>query len=571
MSESSLPGSKGSTPTHPEYASGDRAPAEAVAVPPPIRLTFTHWVILVIAVIGFAYDTYALLVMPLIARPALSALLHVDPNTDSGSGAIRAWLVYIMWGSAVCGGVFGLLGGYLTDWFGRRTVLTWSILLYALSALASGFATSAPMLLVLRCTTFIGVCVEFIAAVAWLAELFPNPKQREAVLGYTQAFSSIGGLLITAMYWVVSNHSTALPAILGEHEPWRYALISGVIPAIPLIVIRPFLPESPAWRRKREAGTIQRPFIGELFHGGFLRTTLVTAALFACAFGAAFGAIQLTPQFVPGLNPDLAPLRSKQAQLGAAADAANGKPKKLDALMEEAEKATKAVDAAKDKGEQGPALEQKEKAATRANGAYKAALAASKDEAKREALKNDIEELEKKRESMVASVQFFQEIGGLVGRFILATLAMFIVSRRLLLWLFQVPGLLLLPLVFYFPGAGRMPDHNLEWLKGGIFLAGLFTVGQFSYWGNYLPLVYPMRLRGTGEGFAANVGGRMLGTGFNFVALYPMFALVELGMPGLTQPMYFATAAAATVLLVYLLGTILTFFLPEPQSHTAEE
>ena len=52
------------------------------------------------------------------------------------------------------------------------------------------------MLLVLRCFVFVGVCVEFVAAVAWLAELFPDPKQREKVLGYTQAFSSLGGLLV---------------------------------------------------------------------------------------------------------------------------------------------------------------------------------------------------------------------------------------------------------------------------------------------------------------------------------------------------------------------------------------
>ncbi len=50
------------------------------------------------------------------------------------------------------------------------------------------------MLLFFRTTTFVGVCVEFVAAVAWLAELFPDPKRREAVLGYTQAFSSLGGL-----------------------------------------------------------------------------------------------------------------------------------------------------------------------------------------------------------------------------------------------------------------------------------------------------------------------------------------------------------------------------------------
>ena len=54
------------------------------------------------------------------------------------------------------------------------------------------------MLLVLRSTTYIGVFVEFVAAVAWIAELFDDPKQREAALGYTQAFSSIGGLMVTA-------------------------------------------------------------------------------------------------------------------------------------------------------------------------------------------------------------------------------------------------------------------------------------------------------------------------------------------------------------------------------------
>ena len=46
----------------------------------------------------------------------------------------------------------------------------------------------------------------------------------------------------------------------------------------------------------------------------------------------------------------------------------------------------------------------------------------------------------------------------------------------------------------------------------GIFLAGLLTVAQFSFWGNYLPRVYPTYLRGTGESFAANIGGRMIGT-----------------------------------------------------------
>ncbi len=41
--------------------------------------------------------------------------------------------------------------------------------------------------------------------------------------------------------------------------------MSGVIPAIPLIFIRPFLPESPLWQQKKAAGTLKRPSIAELF------------------------------------------------------------------------------------------------------------------------------------------------------------------------------------------------------------------------------------------------------------------------------------------------------------------
>src|SRR5438132_12057111 len=157
-------------------------------------LTPLQWLICVIAAIGFAFDSYVLLMIPLVIPPALVELLGVPPTNP----AVNDWVGILFYIPAVAGGIFGLLGGYLTDRLGRRRILVWSILLYAFSALASGYATSVTTLLILRCTTFIGVSVEFVAAVAWLAELFPDPKQREPVLGYTQAFSSIGGLMISA-------------------------------------------------------------------------------------------------------------------------------------------------------------------------------------------------------------------------------------------------------------------------------------------------------------------------------------------------------------------------------------
>ena len=58
------------------------------------------------------------------------------------------------WPVADC---LALLGGYLTDLLGRRRVLVWSILLYALSACATAYAATLPQFLIFRCTTIIGV------------------------------------------------------------------------------------------------------------------------------------------------------------------------------------------------------------------------------------------------------------------------------------------------------------------------------------------------------------------------------------------------------------------------------
>src|SRR5215216_6024689 len=156
------------------------------------RFTPIQWLICVIAAMGFAFDIYELLMLPLIVRPALQELTGAAP----GSPEFQMWVGRLFYIPAFAGGIFGLLGGYLTDRLGRRRVLTYSILIYALSAFLSGYATSIEMLLVLRCLVFIGVCVEFVAAVAWLAELFPVREQREKILGLTQAFSSFGGLLV---------------------------------------------------------------------------------------------------------------------------------------------------------------------------------------------------------------------------------------------------------------------------------------------------------------------------------------------------------------------------------------
>jgi MFS family permease len=506
------------------------------------RLTPTQWLICIIASIGFAFDIYELLMLPLIIRPALIELGGIQPGTPD----FTKWFSLLFYIPAVAGGVFGLLGGYLTDRLGRRAVLTWSILLYAFAAFAAGYSTNLYMLLVFRCLVFIGVCVEFVAAVAWLAELFDDPKRREAVLGFTQAFSSIGGLLVAvanglAIAWSVNKAAPLLggfelpalqlPAIqlpgflsfLGEvkdvHAPWRYTLMSGLIPAIPLIVIRPFLPESPSWQKKREAGTLRRPSIAQLFSPQLKRTTIITTLMFTCSFAAAFGAIQQMPQIVPGLPEVQAAVKS--------------------GLEKEFPDAKKSALIAKLKAEG------KDEAAIK-----KAVIGATRKVA------GPIEQAAASHATKV------QEIGGLCGRFGLAILAIFVVSRRALLRMFLIPGLIAMPLIF-----GWAAVTSISYLHIGIFIAGLLTVGQFSFWGNYLPRVYPVHLRGTGESFAANIGGRLIGTSFAAVTQWiAMYLPINVG-----DPAKVAYAAAGVAFTVYLVNFGLSFFLPEPREGEFDE
>jgi hypothetical protein len=164
------------------------------------------------------------------------------------------------------------------------------------------------------------------------------------------------------------------------------------------------------------------------------------------------------------------------------------------------------------------------------------------------------------RQQAVAAVQWFQEMGGLAGRILLAFLAVRIVSRRSLLWIFQVPGLFVLPIVFL-----AAPHEPLLWAKWGIFAVAVFTVSQFSFWGNYIPKVFPTYLRGTGESFAANVGGRMIGTGAALVT-----TSLAGSMPGSTPSVQMAYAAASVGLLVYAVGFIASFWLPQPKEGILE-
>jgi hypothetical protein len=239
---------------------------------------------------------------------------------------------------------------------------------------------------------------------------------------------------------------------------------------------------------------------------------IIMTIMFACSYGVAFGAIQQMPQIVPGVD-------AVKQQIVAAND---GKP--------EAEHSRNAA---------------------RINQQNAAEYAKS------------------------------QELGGLFGRFTFAVLATLAITRANLLRVFLIPGLFLMPLIFlafargnertyfstdisFIPG---FHDLSVTLLGLGIFLAGFFTVAQFSFWGNYLPRVYPIHLRGTGESFAANIGGRMIGTCFAFFT--QQLALLSF-VPGTSAPQKVAYVAAGVATLLYFINLLLSFCLPKPVAESAD-
>ena len=213
-------------------------------------------------------------------------------------------------------------------------------------------------------------------------------------------------------------------------QPWRYTLISGVIPALPLILIRPFLPESPAWQQKKAAGTLRRP-------------------------SRRRGAVHARAAPHDDRHDDDVRVRVRRGVRRDPADAAHRARPRRGARA-----------AARRSSSRPPAACRR----TRRSAASPAA-------------------------SLLALLAHPHRVAPQAAA--------------------RVPD----------PGPDRAAVRVLlrrrrtvsSWRSGACSSRASSRSAQFSFWGNYLPRVYPTHLRGTGEGFAANIGGRMIGTGFAFV------------------------------------------------------
>jgi hypothetical protein len=127
----------------------------------------------------------------------------------------------------------------------------------------------------------------------------------------------------------------------------------------------------------------------------------------------------------------------------------------------------------------------------------------------------------------------------------------------------MIPALLYIPAFFWWVSQSLAGSGTLPLVKWGAALAGFLVIATFSFWGNYLPRIYPVHLRGTGESFAANIGGRILGTSAAWFTLTFSAAIPP-------SPGRIALTAAIVAGLFALVGVILTRWLPEPSPELME-
>ena len=159
-------------------------------------------------------------------------------------------------------------------------------------------------------------------------------------------------------------------------------------------------------------------------------------------------------------------------------------------------------------------------------------------------------------------VHLHVDFGALFGRLLLAGLVVWFVAPPPDVALDAVGGLGAVSAGFSGAGTGRRIDD----FKYAVLLVTLVVGVQYSFWGNYLPRVFPLHLRGTGESFAMSFGARVLAP---FAALVtPLLSNV---MPGATPTLKLAHSMALVAVVATICALLLSRHLPEPSAELLDE
>jgi MFS family permease len=241
-----------------------RTPAEPTPQVPWWReLSRYHWWVLLVATLGWLFDSMDQKLFVLARQPALRDLLHSPSEADIQAYSGYATSIFIL-GWATGGLIFGLYG----DRWGRTRTMMITILLYSLftglSALARGWLDFAAY----RFLCGMGIGGEYAAGVALVAEVMPQ-RARPYCLGLLQGLAALGQVAGSALSLVIGPQQEVL-GVAG----WRLLFVVGVLPALLVVVIRLRLREPDSWLRARQQQDElhkQLGDLGEIFRNPQLR------------------------------------------------------------------------------------------------------------------------------------------------------------------------------------------------------------------------------------------------------------------------------------------------------------
>ena len=198
--------------------------------------TGKHYVILGMSWAGWLFDFYDLMMFSFLLIPIKETL-----------GLSDASLSLLLGSTLAATALGGILFGYLSDRFGRKTVLSWTILVYSLGTFACGFAQGVWWLLVFRVITGLGVGGEWATGQTLVGETFPA-KMRARFAAVMQTGAPLG----IALASVVGGFAQpALASAFGPDRGWRGCFFLSVLPALLVVVIRRVMPESDVWLERR--------------------------------------------------------------------------------------------------------------------------------------------------------------------------------------------------------------------------------------------------------------------------------------------------------------------------------